>query len=372
VTAAEVIVSPPHVQHVSGLVASVNGATASGVCGTSDTAGDFTLTAKGTPYTVEVGDPSTTFEEHGVSAPSFADVCVGALVRAVGAIASGDVVTASVVVVIPPHPQHVAGIVTTVNGAAVSGTCGTAGVSGDFAVASHDTTDTVEVGDPSPTFKEHGVSDPSFADVCVGAKVAVVGAVESGLVTPTKVTVIPPRQRHLSGTVAAVNGTSASGSCGTPDTAGSFTLTGKSARTVDVDVPSTTFKEKGVATPSFADVCVGAKVRVVGTDSTSDVVTASQVTVVPPRPQQVSGTVASVNGTSTCGRSGAAGTFTLASGGTTYTVDVGNTSTIFKEHGVSAPSFAAVCKGDKVKARGAISNNKIITAYDVLVVTPAQ
>jgi hypothetical protein len=39
---------------------------------------------------------------------------------------------------------------------------------------------------------------------------------------------------------------------------------------------------------------------------------------------------------------------------------------------VSAPSFAAVCKGDTVKARGAISNSKIITAYDVLVVTPAQ
>ena len=34
-----------------------------------------------------------------------------------------------------------------------------------------------------------------------------------------------------------------------------------------------------MATPSFADVCVGAKVRVIGTGSTSDVVTASQVTV---------------------------------------------------------------------------------------------
>ncbi len=372
VTATEVIVTPPHAQHVSGPVASVNGAGAPGVCGTSGTAGDFTLTAKGTTYTVDVGNPSTTFEEHGVSAPSFADVCVGATVRAVGAMASADVVTATTVVVIPPHPQHVSGTVASVNGTSVPGACGTAGASGDFTVASHNATDTVPVGDPSPTFKEHGVSEPSFADVCVGVKVAVMGAVANGMVTPTKVTVIPPRPEHLSGTVASVNGTGVSGTCGTPDTDGSFTLTATADRTVDVDVPTTTFKEKGVSTPSFADVCVGAKVRVVGAASPGDVVAATLVTVVPPRPRQVSGTVASVNGTSTCGRSGTSGTFTLTSGATTYTVDVGDLSTIFKEHGVSEPSFAAVCAGDKVKARGTISNSKTITAYDVVIETPAK
>jgi hypothetical protein len=116
---------------------------------------------------------------------------------------------------------------------------------------------------------------------------------------------------------------------------------------------------------------VGEKVRAVGSIS-NDVVTATQVTISPPRSRSVSGTVVSVGGTGSCGRAGTAGDFTVQSGSTTYTVDVGNLSTTFKEHGISAPSFSSVCAGDKVKTRGTISNDNTVTASEVLVMAPPK
>jgi hypothetical protein len=136
---------------------------------------------------------------------------------------------------------------------------------------------------------------------------------------------------------------------------------------VEVGATSTMFHKRGVGAPSFAVVCVGSKVQAVGAIA-NDIVTATDVTVIPPRPKQVSGTVASVNGSTSCGKSGMAGTFTLTAHGSAYTVDVGDPSTIFKEHGVNAPSFAIVCAGDKVKAHGTLSNTGVLTANSVLVI----
>jgi hypothetical protein len=127
-----------------------------------------------------------------------------------------------------------------------------------------------------------------------------------------------------------------------------------------------------VSTASFADLCVGGKVRVLGTLTPSDAIAANVVTLVPPRPQKVSGTVASVNGTATCGRSGTAGNFTLTSGNNQYAVGVTPTNTIFKEHGVSAPSFAIVCTGDTVRTTGSVSPSGTLTAYSVWVIVPAS
>ncbi len=351
-TATTVHVQTGH--KTSGTVASVNGSSTTGTCGSAGTSGDFTVTSHATTYTVDVGASSTTFREKGVSTPSFAIVCTGDKVRATGAISSDNVVTATEVTVIPPRPQHVSGTVASVNGSSTTGTCGTAGTSGDFTVTSHATTYTVDVGASSTTFREKGVSTPSFAIVCTGDKVRATGAISSdNVVTATEVTVIPPRPQHVSGTVASVNGSSTTGTCGTAGTSGDFTVTSHATTyTVDVGASSTTFREKGVSTPSFAIVCTGDKVRATGAISSDNVVTATEVTVIPPRPQHVSGTVASVNGSSTtgtCGTAGTSGDFTVTSHATTYTVDVGASSTTFREKGVSTPSFAIVCTGDKVR-----------------------
>src|ERR1700685_4514660 len=55
----------------------------------------------------------------------------------------------------------------------------------------------------------------------------------------------------------------------------------------------------------------------------------------------VSGTVSSVDGSTSpglCGRAGTGGDFTLPTKSAAYTVDVGATSTAFKEKGATSPS----------------------------------
>ena len=145
--------------------------------------------------------------------------------------------------------------------------------------------------------------------------------------------------------------------------------------TVDV-APSTAFGESGVHAPSFANVCVGDKVQVTGTTATDGTLAASRVTVVPPRPKKASGTVVSVDGSSTegtCGVAGNAGSFTLSTRNKTQTVNVAP-STVFQAQGVQAPSFHMVCVGDHVQATGTQpSNHQPLTATDVLVTdTPSQ
>jgi len=150
--------------------------------------------------------------------------------------------------------------------------------------------------------------------------------------------------------------------------AGDFSVPTKSASYI-VDVTrNTAFAEKGVTAPSFADVCVGAHVGVAGPVSNSDVVSATSVTVTPPRAKKVSGTVASVNGSTRCGAAGESGTFTVTSHNTTYTMKVQPTATTFKEHGVRAPSFGTVCAGDKVRTIDSVSGSNNLTATQVIVI----
>ncbi len=81
----------------------MNGTSTTGMCGTAGEAGDFVLTSGGNVYTVDVGDPSTTFQEHEVNAPSFAAVCKGDAVKVRGTVPGGDVLTANdIVVIVPP------------------------------------------------------------------------------------------------------------------------------------------------------------------------------------------------------------------------------------------------------------------------------
>jgi hypothetical protein len=92
-----------------GTVASVNAVSTAGTCGTAGIAGDFVLTSqKGAMYTVYVS-ATTAFVDPAVTTPSFANVCVGNLVGALGAV-TGKTVTATKVYIAPPRtvspPQH--------------------------------------------------------------------------------------------------------------------------------------------------------------------------------------------------------------------------------------------------------------------------
>ncbi len=343
----------------------------------SATAGNFTLAAKSATYTVNVGATTTTFKEHGVSSPSFADVCVGDHAQAIGTLASTDVVTADEVVASAPHLPSVTGAVTAVNGNSAEGSCGVSATAGNFTLAAKGVTYTVSVGATTTTFKEHGATSPSFADVCVGDRAEASGTISTTeMMTATEVEAMPPPPDRVSGSVTAVNGAGVTGTCGVAGTAGDFTLTAKSATyTVNVGATTTTFKEHGVSSPSFADVCVGDRAEATGSLTTTDVLSATEVTATPPHPQTDSGTVAAVNGSSkagTCGSAASTGEFTMTSGATTYTVDVGASSTAFKEHRVSTPTFADICVGDRVQTVGTVTTGSVVSATKVIVTSPSN
>jgi hypothetical protein len=72
---------------------------------------------------------------------------------------------------------------------------------------------------------------------------------------------VPSRLYFLS-----VNGSSASGACGVAGTSGTFTVIRRNASQAIIDVTSTTkFRDPGVTSPSFADLCVNETARAVGT-----------------------------------------------------------------------------------------------------------
>ncbi len=175
---------------------SAGGSSTAGSCGTAGDTTPFTLvTWRGTATTYTV-DPSatTTFGESGVTSPTYADVCVGEVVGAIGTVA-GDTVTASAVYVspaIPPQPQGAFGTVTSAGGSSTAGSCGTAGDTTAFTITSWKGTTTYTVDlTGTTTFVEPDVTGPSYADVCVGETVGATGAVAGNTVTATTVFVAP-------------------------------------------------------------------------------------------------------------------------------------------------------------------------------------
>ena len=164
----------------------------------------------------------------------------------------------------------------------------------------------------------------------------------------------------VSGVVTAVNGDATPGDCGTAGAVGSFTLTTTGATPTDHTVnvtAATSFAEKQVVAPSFADVCVGYDASAIGVQTGFDVA-ADAVSVHVPKPTHLFGTVESVNGVSdagTCGTAGASGTFTvstLVDGSqvvdTVYVVP----GTKFKEPKVSGATFGDLCVGYTADADG--------------------
>jgi len=164
----------------------------------------------------------------------------------------------------------------------------------------------------------------------------------------------------VSGSVTAVNGDTTPGACGTAGGTGDFTLTGNGAtpsvHTVDV-TPATSFVEKKVAAPTFANVCVGDDAGAIGVQ-TGFVVAATGVSIHVPKSTHVFGTVTDVGGVSTpgtCGTAHATGTFslsTLVSGGPVVTTVFVTPSTKFNVSHVGTSTFAGLCVGYYAQAEG--------------------
>jgi len=185
--------------------------------------------------------------------------------------------------------QATAGTVTAVGGLTTTGSCGASGSTGSFTLADRKgATITVDVTS-STVFGDRSDSSPSYAQVCVGADVAVLGtsaSTDSTLVA-AKVYVLatPPRRAPVSGgEVTSVGGLTTTGSCGTSGSTGSFTVSDWKSATITVDVTSsTTFAGWNVSSPSYADVCVGTGVAVLGTSgSTNTAIVAAKVFVMAP------------------------------------------------------------------------------------------
>ena len=279
-TATAVTIVPAQAQ---GIVTSVNGVSTpvGTTCGVASTAGIFTLVGmRKTIVTVDVLSPGTTFTDAALTSATFANVCVGGQVKVLGTLSSGTL-TATAVTIVPAQAQ---GIVTSVNGVStpVGTTCGVASTAGIFTlVGMRKTIVTVDVLSPGTTFTDAALTSATFANVCVGGQVKVLGTLSSGTLTATAVTIVPAQAQ---GIVTSVNGVSTpvGTTCGVASTAGIFTLVGmrKTIVTVDVLSPGTTFTDAALTSATFANVCVGGQVKVLGTLS-SGTLTATAVTIVP-------------------------------------------------------------------------------------------
>ena len=278
---------------VSGTVTSVNGDTTPGACGTSDNSGVYvvTTTAGSPPVSVDTTvtvTPTTVFAEHKVAAPSFANVCVGDLTAVVGTNVD-HAMTAQAVAITIPKATRVFGLITSVNGDATQGACGTADASGSFTVhtviASTPTDLIVYVGGQTAYAQKH-VTGASFANVCVGLQADADGPSADGAVVADLVTVKVPKPIKVKGSVLSVNGDSTPGVCGVSGTAGSITVLSTNhgvTLTLPVSVSTTTtYADAKDATPSFADVCVGGRVLAIGSSS-AGTLSAAAVAAYPPK-----------------------------------------------------------------------------------------
>jgi hypothetical protein len=261
---------------VNGTVTSVDGNSAPGACGTSDNVGTFVVTRTTTTIppvqivTTVTSTPTTAFTEHGVAAPTLADVCVGDTTTVIGNNVSSSM-TALAVAIKVPKPTHLFGFISSVNGNTTQGACGVAGAAGGFelnTLVNGTPTDTTILVDGQTAFSQKKTTGVTFGNVCVGLQAEAAGPQVNGVVVADSVTVRIPKSIKVKGSVVSVNGDFTLGACGVADTAGGFTVeTVSHGVTLDQPVAvttSTTYAEAKVPVASFADVCVGGRAVAIG------------------------------------------------------------------------------------------------------------
>jgi hypothetical protein len=232
----------------------------------------------------------------------------------------------------------------------VSGTVSTAPASatGSFTlVAWGGATWTVDLS-TSTTYREAGVSSPTYSNVAVGDQASVAGT-STGSDTVAASSVSIAQTPVVVGTVATAPAAST----------GSFTVTTHGGVTWTVTLTgSTTYTECGITSPSFTDLAVGDQAVVFGSSTGTDAATATSVVIIQ-RPA-VSGSVATAPASAT-------GSFTLTNhGGNTWTVDLTG-STTYTEHDVTSPDFSDVAVGDDVVVFGTSTGTDTVTASSVAI-----
>jgi hypothetical protein len=266
---------PPPTVSVFGMVVSVNGSTADGACGTLGGNGTFTIMNRNADLRVVNVDTSTVYSSRDFTSPTFANVCVDEMVGATGT-RSGHRISATDVMIWSTVPDDLSafGMVISVNGSGATGACGTAGASGTFTVLRRNGKQTVVNVSPTTTFQMKDVTSPSFANVCVNEMVGSHGTFSSGgVLNADRVRIFarpgfPPVS--VFGLVLSVNGSTATGACGTSGGTGTFTVVKRNAAKAVVDVTTDTkFRPKGM---TFANVCVNGTVGAAGEMSGSDLV----------------------------------------------------------------------------------------------------
>ncbi len=284
-TATTVTVLPPNLARTEGVVTAVNGVSPAGTCGVAGDPGSFTYVGRHLRIVTVDVTSTTKFTDAADATPSFADVCVGDDVIALGTLSSTDTLAATSVTVVPANTGKATGIVASVNGSSASGSCGVAGDAGSFTLGSRRVSSIVTVDvTTETTFTDASDPTPSFADVCVGNRVSAIGTVLSTTLTATSVAVVPPNTGRDQGTVTSVNGVSTAGTCGVAGDPGAFTLVGNWRRgivTVEVTSTTTFIDPTAATTPSFADICVGVHAGALGSFSSTGTLTATSVAVLP-------------------------------------------------------------------------------------------
>lgn len=311
----------------------------SGTVGTAPASatGSFTLVDRaGTTWTVDLST-TTTYSEAGVTSPSYSNVAVGDEAAVDGTSAGTDTVDATSVALVQKP--------------VVVGTVATAptGATGSFTLTTHGgVTWTVDLTG-STGYTECGVTSPGYANLGVGDEAVVFGS-STATDTATATSVVIIQRPAVSGTVATAPASAT----------GSFTVTAHGGVTWTVDLTgATTYTERGVTSPGYANVVVGDSVVVFGTSAGTDAVTAGSVAIM--QHAAVVGTVATAP-------TGATGSFTVnAWKKQTVTVDLGG-STTYTERGVTSPDFSDVVVGDEVVVYGTSTGSDTVTASSVFII----
>ena len=155
----------------------------------------------------------------------------------------------------------------------VFGTVATVGAN-TFSVTTHEGSSVVVEVTSATTYHDHDVTSPSFANIKPGEMVAVFGTQTSGTVPATSVGIGTPggRWKHGGGrgTRPSVFGTVATVGANT------FSITTHEGSSVVVEVTSaTTYRDRDVTSPSFANVKPGEMVAVFGTETSGTVAATS-------------------------------------------------------------------------------------------------
>jgi|GEM_PF-2823135 len=216
----------------------------------------------------------------------------------------------------------------------------------------------VEVDD-STTYVERGVSSPSLDDVTQNALVAVFGSIEGTTVSATEVNIWVPRNAGAGANAKPA----AAGVVTTSPSLNSFTISTRSDGTVSIVVSvTTTYAERGVASPTLGKISQGELVAVFGTMSDGTVV-ATEVVIRPSRQN---------------GRYATAGTIEATPSSTGFTITTFNgqsvavvvtSSTTYLERGMPGIALDDLSPGELVAVFGTMSDGTE-TATEIVVCQP--